>query len=169
MIILGIDPGINECGVAIVDNGKIVEAGLVRNKSKGKGLEKMEGMLDELDQFLLNLQANVDKVYIEFTYAFSGGSLHNMCKLGAVSGFASGAFSSDQRVFVSSSQWKVKQKKAENHEHMLNKMSKANLNKIDELLKDVPNGKKHNALDAIGIALYGYEQENKGVQNERST
>lgn len=74
-IVIGIDPSINQTGVAVLHNGKDVETKLI--KTKGKTIEdKIYSLINQLDTYLTDVmikQGNADCVVIEKPASWTRG------------------------------------------------------------------------------------------------
>ena len=162
MRVLAIDPGINECSYAILDDGgKLIEAGLIPNPYRTKGkvekLKKASMMCLALRNKLTILPA-VDLTMIESTTGSSGGlkNFNTMCRMALVSGCAYGSCDSTYVDFVHPPTWKLVKNKEENIKLFLQDLSEAEWAALDVYLDEVTPSKQHNVLDAYCIALWAY-------------
>jgi hypothetical protein len=162
MRVLGIDPGINECSYAVLnDRGELVEAGLIPNPYKKTGrvekLKKASMMCQALREKLYDLE-DVDIVMIEASTGSSGGlkNYNTMCRMALVSGCAYGACDADHIDFVAPQTWKVTRDKFENHEIYLKSVPEIERGKLDNFLNEVAASKQHNVIDAFCIALWTF-------------
>lgn len=51
-MILGIDPGLENTGYGIVDEGKLVVAGVILTDKKGRSVERLEKIYNELEEII---------------------------------------------------------------------------------------------------------------------
>jgi Holliday junction resolvasome RuvABC endonuclease subunit len=163
MKILGIDPGINECAYCIVnDKREIVDAGLIANTYKTKGrvdtLAKITEMSLELRSVLEGLP-KVDVTAIEATTAFANGhrNIDTIARMAMASGCAFGAANTESLIFVRPQKWKSKKNKFENHQTFMDDLDTAQVDKFYKLISKVDDSKKHNVIDALGIALWALD------------
>lgn len=163
MRVLGIDPGIDDVSYAIIDDGHLVDAGLVRNSYKKKGkvekLLKATHMALDIRNQLLSLDS-VDYAYVEASTASADGlrNYNTMCRMALVSGAALGSVDAKFIDFVPPQTWKCVRDKADNQAMVLKSVSKYERDKLNSFLIDLPKSKHHNVIDAYCIALWGYNQ-----------
>jgi hypothetical protein len=163
MKVIGIDPGIDDASYAIIEDGSLIDAGIIRNNYKPKGkvekLLKAEMMGLMLREFLYTLD-NVDIAIIEASASSSHGlrNFNTMCRMAMVSGAALGAVKADRIEFVPPPTWKVKKDKLENHAVMLATVSEHERQKLQAFAEKTIKSKRHNVIDAYLIALWGYNQ-----------
>jgi hypothetical protein len=163
MRVIGIDPGIDDASYAIIDNGSLIEAGIIRNSYKPKGkiekLLKANVMALDLRNKLLELE-HVDYAIVEASASSSHGlrNFNTMCRMAMVSGAALGAVNADFIEFVPPPTWKEKKDKLDNHAVMLAKVSQHERNKLQKFAEKTIASKRHNVIDAYLIALWGYNQ-----------
>jgi len=165
MLIMGIDPGINECAFAIVKSeGKkltLVEAVLVRNtykkvSSKVDKKEKVIQMARDFKKAMLKLDTSLDLMCIELTTSVLNHD--TLARMAFAGGFAAGSVEASDIMVVAPPTWKDVSDKLENHERMYARMTAKFKKELDVFLKPVPNGKRHNIIDAVGIAIWASKQ-----------
>lgn len=157
----GFDPGINECGWAIVSTEGSIICGLIKNPSKAtKGWQKLEDMLNVLqlsfDQ-ILAIHPPLSAWTCEGQYTTRVGSQDHNVRLGWLSAYvyALGEGLGNRRIAVPAT-WTRNVPKELRHEKLLSKIGPPETWKW--VGKIANKSQMHNVIDAVGLAFWGLEQ-----------
>jgi len=138
-VIIGIDPGL-DTGWAIIKDGCLIRAGL----GDPRGADC----------------ACLCDAYIECPRIYPTGTPNpnDLIKLAVLVGEYKHWFEYDgcKVRLIAPSDWKGQQPKAVTERRM-----RARFPDLDRWLVGIAPGKKHNVIDAIGIAAYGWDKENR--------
>lgn len=162
----GFDPSINDAAWAVVDTNGNVRCGLIRNshvnkKHKLDPWEKLEHLLEDLQPAISNLVPSIPDIDVwvcEGQYAPRRGNQESNIRLGWISALVySYGKTAKKRKIAIPSQWTRNVPKEIRHDELLKRVSDEEEWKW--LGKPAPKSLMHNIYDAVGLAVWGLEQE----------
>lgn len=141
-MLLAIDPGVRALGWAYFEDGRLVQAGLLRAKH-------IQEMVDQL--WLLDLHPV--SLVIERPQVYGGAKFdpNDLVGLAVVAGAAAGRFHMAKNIdFPLPRMWKGQVPKDIHHERVLRALSIAERGQVPNTTKSL----QHNVLDAVGLGLW---------------
>ena len=149
---VSIDPGLNECGVALWECGELTSTFLVTSDADPTAPidSRIAMMAYELSQHI----ALGDLVVIERMEPRRGRSdaWDDLINLSLISGAV--ITCADRVKFVRPSRWTGKRSKPINHKRILSRLNTDERQRLDLGLAECPKNNHKEILDAVGIGLY---------------
>lgn len=146
-IVVGIDPGLKRCGWAVCDEGQLVSAGITQIFSNDI-TEICELHLQQINKQYVTL----DATHIVIERMQKDGRDWDVMDLNVIAGWLGHSLGAD--AMPQPRDWKGGVKKEVHQARMLKKLSDHERSIFDS----IPKTYRHNAIDAWGIALWGYEK-----------
>ncbi len=158
MIVLGMDPSVNQTSYALVDSHEgLIDAGILCNPYRPVGkidhLVKATSMCALLAQ-VLPLLKGADIAIMEASCGHCV-NIGDFARMALVSGAGLGACYADRLVFVAPPTWKIVKDKDKNHVLYFEQTSLEDLEKLAVFAEEYPQKIRHNLYDAFCIAAYG--------------
>lgn len=157
MKIIGIDPGINNTGIAVSEDGKIKEVYLISRKGKhGVGFNICDQCCKIKNIFRKELFSTVA---VEFPriYPNSPERHNDIVDLAAMAGALTQALSYGTLILPYPRDWKGTVPKKIHNERILKKIPE-----LEVFLKPYPKTKHEHIIDAAGLALWCHENQRTG-------
>lgn len=151
-LFVGIDPGTRETGWAFIDDdGRLLQCGVIL----AGGLEQMLSIVDACLRKYALFAATA--VAIERPQLYGVHDRSDPNKIGQlllVAGRASAAFPGTRLRLPYPAMWKGQVPKHVHHTRVLRRLDPISEFRLSSDLKSVAPGKRHNVLDALGLALW---------------
>lgn len=153
--VIGVDPGLRGCGVAVMEDGKLKHASYIKSpNTDGRGTEAWVDMATAVHSYVYELGAlagtkatlvqEVMKVYPR-----QKGDAADLLELNGVNGAIAAMVPCEEYVCYFARDWKGQVPKAIHNARTEGKLSPEEKQRIVA----TPH-LRHNAVDAVGIALY---------------
>ena len=172
MRIIGIDPGYIKLGIGIIEvenDGKIFVTDSVilypTWQGDAKSLDKIEAMLDAIEKLQFKepdlFAGDLAIIEGQESYArfkgFKGVNANVLIRMGKISGGFFTLLDCPEKHFVLPKTWTKRRCKEDNHCIILDKLENYNPSEWPWLGKTKRSDYEH-AIDAVGLALWGYEE-----------
>ena len=148
-ILLAIDPSVTCSGWAVFEDGRLVDAGILRAKNLSDAAKKINEFMQTRNRFAETIAYELPQIY---RGAQSKADPADIIKIAAVAGMWL-VFCDDCSTGYSPHEWKGNVKKEVIHSRIHDRLDAHESERLRLCLKEVPASLQHNAMDAVGIGL----------------
>lgn len=161
---LGFDPGINASAWAMVDDQGYVTCGLIRNDSRdSNGWVKCGRMMELLEEIISEQNIrDIDVWVCEGQYTTFGRNNDHNVRLAWISAAVYSSGKASERLIAIPSKWTKGKPKELRHPDLLRLVQP--LDRWTWVGKEAPPSLLHNVYDAVGLAVWGIEQQGNKVE-----
>lgn len=163
--LIAIDPSIRAAGIAIFDRQKLIYTNVLRPSAVVKTMEGISDVLDlaqEAWEKTMGVSFSPATLVVELPQVYQQAQLkgdpNDLIPLAIMAGRLWERFKPKNMMLPLPKEWKGNRPKDVVTASTMSKLSKRELEVFGDDLIRVPNGLRHNAMDAIGIGLWAMKR-----------
>lgn len=163
MLMLALDPGLHECGMAWFREGVLVRAALARNDVAGRGPRAWRGMAKACFS-AWRPRGLLDEMAVELPQVYHSGrgkgDPADLLELAGVLGATCDRINAGDYVPYHPARWKGQVPKDIHHERIVDLwLDEREVAAVRLALEGQPEGLWHNVLDAVGLGLHHLKRD----------